>query len=259
GVILSTTAAINTEGPFTGTPFDGGWPDDPQLSAYINSELNVNDLYHDATSLEFEFTPVVDSISFNFVFASHEYGQYQCDFSDPFAFFLENASTGEIVNLALVPGTTDPISVVTIRDEEYSNLDYSSCDDLCPSVNEQYFDKFYGPCPGCSTGTPPCGTLHGTDAPINMIGHTVLMTASGDVTPFQKYRMKLVIQNRGDTSFDSAVFIEAGSFNIGTVDFLGPDIVPSSAQAVCEGQTLNLSVQQLLSIIGGTQIGRAHV
>jgi gliding motility-associated-like protein len=238
GVVLSTDAATATEGPFTGTPGGGGWLEDSQLSTYTNNVLNVNDTYHDATSLEFEFTPVVDSVSFNFVFASHEYGSFQCAYSDPFAFFLENATTGQIVNLALVPGTTDPISVVTIRDDQWNPN--------CASENEEYFGVYYG---NNQPGGQPA-----TSAPINMEGHTVLMTATGDVIPFQKYRMKLVIQNRNDTTEDSAVFIEAGSFNIGSVDFLGPNIVPSSAVAVCEGQTLDLSVQELLSVIGGSTI-----
>src|SRR5690606_3955725 len=142
----------------------------------------------------FDFTPLTDSISFNFVFASNEYGTFQCTFSDAFAFFLEDQVTGDIVNMALVPDTPGevPISVTTIRDELYNGS--------CPSENPDYFDLYYGTHNGLPNAT----------APINLNGHTVLMQAWQYVTPNNPYRMKLVIADRNDDSWDSAVFIEGG-------------------------------------------------
>ena len=69
----------------------------------------------DATKLEFDFIPITNNIDFNFIFASEEYGTFQCNFSDSFAFLLTNLSTNVTTNLAIVPNTTTPISVVTDR------------------------------------------------------------------------------------------------------------------------------------------------
>src|SRR5699024_3287671 len=173
---------------------------------------------NDATIIEFDFVSFANNVSFNFLFTSNEYGQYQCDYSDVFAFFLTD-SDDNTENLAVVPGTTTPVSVTTIRDSQY-NTGF----DNCPSANVEYFDKYYG-----AGGEPE------TEAPVNTKGNTVKMTAEAEVTPGETYHMKLAIGNRGDHSFDSAVFLEAGSFDVGGVD-LGPDITIDSGTAVCVGQ-----------------------
>ena len=236
GVVLATTDAQDAEGPpggIGGSICSMNWPDDSQLTEYMHDVLGNDDAFYTASSLEFEFTPVVDSLSFNFVFASDEYGTFQCAYADAFAFFLENADTGEITNLAIVPGTDDPISVVTIRDNQFNGS--------CSSENEEYFDAFYD---DFMAGAQPT-----VDGPIGFKGNTVLMTAGGAVEPFQKYRMKLVIQNRLDASFNSAVFLEAGSFDIGSTDFLGSNITPDSPEAVCEGEEIELTVSGLVDVI----------
>ena len=132
GVILSTSAATDAPGP-QGSPINSGsWPGDQQLFDYMTA-LGIDpglDDYNDASIIEFDFLPFTDQMSFNFLFASREYGQYQCSYSDAFAFFLTNTVTGEITNLALVPNTNDPISVITIRDEEFNPSNQN-----CPSVN----------------------------------------------------------------------------------------------------------------------------
>lgn len=233
GVVLTTRGADETPGPNTNSGLDfSQWPGDQQLLDYIQSLGIDPDLaeYFDSSILEFDFKPLTDSISFNFIFASDEYGTYQCTYSDAFAFFLENQDTGEIVNMALVPETTGevPISVVTIRDEGYN----SSCD----SENPDYFDKFYGNSSGPTPGLP------NAESPINFNGHTVLMQAWQYVTPNSNYKMKLVIGNRNDGAVDSAVFIEGGSFFIGDAD-LGDDITIDDGTAICDDEELILTVE----------------
>src|SRR5690606_2893366 len=138
GIVLTTGVVSDVPGPFSSitSPPGGGWPDDPQLSTYSNNALGVNDTYNDATILEFDFLPLSSNVSFNYVFASYEYGDFQCNYSDPFAFFLTDNVTGQVINMALVPGTNDIVSVLTIRDNTYNPN--------CPSVNPTYFDKYYG-------------------------------------------------------------------------------------------------------------------
>src|SRR5690606_30993873 len=44
-------------------------------------------------------------------------------------------------------------------------------------------------------------------------GHTIVFTATATVTPCQTYHLKLAIADGGDSSYDSAVFLEAGSLS----------------------------------------------
>src|SRR5690554_3105091 len=131
GIILSTGNAKLAEGPENSSQGIGNssWLDDSQLTTYINGVLGQTESYHNATILEFDFVPYSGTISFNFIFASEEYGQFQCSYSDAFAFFLTNTVTNTTTNLALVPNTGDPISVTTIRDEAYNSGTNGVCRD----------------------------------------------------------------------------------------------------------------------------------
>ncbi|PZD77636.1 choice-of-anchor L domain-containing protein, partial [Mesonia sp. K7] len=232
GLLLATGHAEAVEGPLSNVNFfpGGGWPADTQLSTYTNNLLSVTDTYHDATIVEFEFFPLSDQVSFNYVFSSNEYGTYQCGFSDPFAFFLEDPN-GNVINMAKVPVTGDIVSVVTIRDQQYNPG--------CSSENITYFDKFYGASPG-APGLP------GSSAPINVKGHTVKMLASATVVPLTNYKMKMVIQNRQDSSFDAAVFIEEGSFFIGFD--LGPDLTFANGGVDCDDEDVEIGYTSSSSI-----------
>src|SRR5690606_26668577 len=194
GVVLNSGPAEDAEGPVTANS-GGGWAGDAQLFDYIQG-LGIDPgltSYNDATWIAFDFVPIVDNFSFNFLFASMEYGQYQCSFSDAFAFFLTDLSTNTTTNIALVPGTTTPISVITIRDAAHNGT--------CASVNPEYFETYYG-----ATGEDP------TTAPINYRGVVKALTASATVVPNNTYRIKLVVADRNDSILNSAVFLEAGSF-----------------------------------------------
>ena len=245
GIVLSTGRAIDSEGP-SEQPIESGaadypdlgiagWPGDEQLTDYMHDVLGNNDDYHNATVLEFDFTPATDSLKFNFIFAANEYGSFQCDYSDAFAFFLTDLETGNVENLAIVPGTTDPISVVTIRKGIHSPEDYLTGEPVCEDANPEYFYEMYAP-NGQFNGQDPLGN------PINYKGWTVPMTAESAVTPGKTYRIKMVIQDRQDASFDSAVFLEGGSFDIGSVD-LGEDMLVENLNAVCEDEEVLLDTQ----------------
>ncbi len=60
-----------------------------------------------------------------------------------------------------------------------------------------------------------------------------------DVIPNAQYHIKLVIADDQDILFDSAVFIAAGSFDIGTLD-LGEDVLLTSGNANCQGDEIIL-------------------
>ena len=219
GLIMTSGDVMNAVGPETGVLGDGtyDWPGDADLEAFIPG-LNDGDT-NNASIIEFDFVPVTDYMSFDFIFAAEEYGTFQCTFTDAFAFLLTDTQ-GVTTNLAIVPGTVDPISVLTVRDEQFNAG--------CESVNPEFFGNYYGP-----------GGLPTLTSPTNFIGHTIPMTAEANVIPNELYHIKLVVADDGDTVYDSAVFISAGSFNIGDLD-LGEDILLDSGNANCEGDEIML-------------------
>ena len=117
GVVLSTGDVTNASGPNNSLLSDGSptWPGDTNLETTM-ATYGVSMVSKNATILEFDFTPISSYFSFDFIFASEEYGNFQCQFSDSFAFLLTNTSTGVTTNLAVLPNSNTPISVVTIRD-----------------------------------------------------------------------------------------------------------------------------------------------
>ena len=224
GILLTTGDASEAEGPETGNPLGSGttmWLGDLDLENAI-PDLSPGQTTN-ATFIQFDFIPLANSISFNFVFASEEYGFYQCDYTDAFAFLLTNNTTGQTTNLALVPETNDPISVLSVRDGAYNAS--------CSSSNEEFFAAYYG-----------TGGLPAIDSPIDFIGHTVSMLAQSTVIPNTSYTIKLVIADDGngfdDTIYDAAVFLEAGSFDLG--GNLGNDVTIEDGNALCLGDAITL-------------------
>ena len=216
GVILSTGSAVNGVGPNTTDLNDGNeaWVGDPDLEATL-AAAGITMSSTNATVLEFDFTSISQQFNFDFVFASEEYGNFQCQFSDAFAFLLTNVNTGVTTNLAVVPNTNIPISVVTIRDFLYNSS--------CTSENEQYFGVFNGGAGATTSAT-------------NYNGHTKLLTAKALLIPNTPYHIKLVIADRGDFESDSAIFISSDSFNVGQF-VLGSDLTISDNSALCDGES----------------------
>jgi hypothetical protein len=164
---------LSAAGPNSTTLSDGvdAWPGDANLNAIVLAATGNAMNSHNATKLEFNFVPLSNEINFNFIFASEEYGTFQCDYSDAFAFLLTDIASGVTTNLAVIPNTTTPVSVVTIRNQLYNTN--------CASVNPQYFDSFYG-----FGGLDPLGS------PTNYNGITVPLTATSPVIPGHQCQLR---------------------------------------------------------------------
>ncbi|WP_452221073.1 choice-of-anchor L domain-containing protein, partial [Lacinutrix salivirga] len=223
GLILCSGDANAAEGPESGTQSNGNnaWVGDADLENAIPG-LNISGTTN-ASYIEFDFVPIASSISFEFIFASEEYGTFQCTFTDAFAFLLTDQTTGITTNLAIVPGTTDVVSVLNVRDNAYNAG--------CASANVTFFDEYYG-----------FGGADPDSSPTNYLGRTVPMTAFSNVTPNNPYSIKLVVaddaNNGSDTAYDAAVFLGAGTFSLG--GDLGDDITIAAGNAVCQGNPIVL-------------------
>ncbi|WP_395046308.1 choice-of-anchor L domain-containing protein [Flavobacterium sp.] len=220
GVILTTGNVLNSPGPNNTILSDGtlGWAGDVNLQTAL-AAAGVTMVSKNATVLEFDFTPFSPNFNFQFLFASEEYGTYQCLSPDAFAFLLTNNTTGVTQNLAVIPSTTIPISVQTIRNSIYNPS--------CLSANPSYFGLF-------NDGTAAAASA------TNYNGQTVIMNASStNLSTTDTYHIKLVIADgNNDNQFDSAVFLGGGSFDFGQ-DVLGPDITIANGTAPCNNNNIN--------------------
>jgi gliding motility-associated-like protein len=218
GIILSTGNAASAPGPNNTTLGDGNvaWIGDTELNTVINA-AGFTLSSQNATKLEFDFVPISNTVSFDYIFASEEYGTFQCTFSDSFAFLLTNTVTGVTTNLAVLPGTTIPISVVSVRNNLYNNG--------CVSVNPQFFGQ-YNLLPG----------INPIASPINFNGQTTLLTATSPVIANTLYHIKLVIADQNDSLFDSAVFLKGSSFGIGNLN-IGNNLLLANGTALCAGSS----------------------
>ncbi|KEY18506.1 choice-of-anchor L domain-containing protein [Kaistella antarctica] len=215
GIILSTGSAQKAPGPNTSLLSDGAynWLGDLDLA---NAFQTSPTKYINATSLEFDFIANnTTEISFEYMLLSEEYQKSGCAYFDSFAFLIRQDGDPYYNNIALVPGTNQPVSSQTVR----GGTD-------CPR-NPMYFDRFnYLP------DSPR------VDSPTNFDGQTKVLTAKTNIIPGQKYHIKLVIADYDTTSHDSAVFLKAGSF-AGKKN-LGPDLLITTDNAICEGITKDL-------------------
>ncbi|MGZ3157878.1 MAG: choice-of-anchor L domain-containing protein [Burkholderiaceae bacterium] len=138
------------------------------------------------TSLKFDFTSTSGNVFFNYVFASEEYNEYVgSQFNDSFQLLLNG------VNIALLPGAGGVVSI--------NNVNNGS--------NSAYYRD---------------NSVLGLDTGYD--GLTTVLTASATglvgVNTFE-----FLIQDVGDASWDSGVFIQAGTFSDTPTDVPEPGSV----------------------------------
>jgi hypothetical protein len=174
GVILSTGRVIDAVGP-NNSPSAG-----PILPALPGTALLPGTTF-DAAILSFDFTTTTGAISLDYVFGSEEYPEFVngttgtgLSVNDQFRFFID----GE--NIALVPGTSTPISIDTVNPGLNSGL-YR--DNNTGALNLQYD------------------------------GFTTVLTAQKTGLSPGSHTFQLVIADLGDEFYDSGVFLRAGSIS----------------------------------------------
>lgn len=218
GIILSTGSVLAAPGPKSRNVQSvtaSGWIGDQDLADAIGKPISE---FANATILEFDFTSSLSNkVSFRYKFLSEEYHPGNYSYSDAFAFLIKKAgSTDPYTNIALIPGTNEPVSTTTIND----------------ITNEKYFEGFIG------FDSRTDSTII---SPSNFNGQTKVLTAIADIVAGTQYHIKLVIADQGknaNSQYDSAVFLEAGSFT-GNIDLL-PNIETDDSAIICNGVPVRL-------------------
>ncbi len=178
---------------------------DADLEQLINAPTDET---HDATILEFDFVPVGDTIKFRYVFSSEEYPVFACpgisNYNDAFAFFIQGPGYPVRTNIALVPGSTDPVTINNINDQ--------AC-----GVYPQFYVNNY------------------LNTRFTHNGHTTVFTAIAQVQPCQTYHLKLVIADVADGIYDSGVFLDAKSLTSNVVHLTNNTRTDGNSSYIVEG------------------------
>ncbi len=197
GVIISTGKAFDAVGPNNTTSMTSinNTPGNSMLTQLAGQPTL------DAAVLEFDFIPSSDTVTFRYVFASEEYYEGVCTpYNDIFAFLLNGPGITGTVNLALVPSTTTPVSISSVNGGVIGlpMFQASTSYPYCVLTNSIFY---------VDNSSPPGLT-------VQYDGFTKIFIAKSKVIPCQTYHIKLAIADGGnDNTWDSAVFLEAGSFN----------------------------------------------
>lgn len=153
GVILSTGDINDAVGPNSNpsTSTSYGLPGDPDLTALAGFGTE------DAVVFEFEFEVQGDELEFNFVFLSEEYNEFvNSGFNDVFAFYISGPGIVGQENLAVVPGTTTPVTINSINNGSFFQF-YNDNDAAIPNQVNVEFDGFTTLMKARRTNLMPCG------------------------------------------------------------------------------------------------------
>jgi gliding motility-associated-like protein len=219
GIILSTGNVKNAEGPNLKRDVTTDFGDKSNDVDLV--KLATGPVF-DAVGIEFDFVPLDSFVNFRYVFASDEYCEFVGEkFNDVFGFFVSGPGINGIFNnkgenVALIPGSNAFVSINTVNHAQ-NQLFYS--DNMHPDDAAR--------CNRTWTNSPNLDK-------IQYDGFTRPLTAMLKLIPCQTYKIRLLVADVSDGKFDSAVFLEAESFNIGGgVKLNGSRI--DSAQIIEEG------------------------
>ncbi|MCS6917392.1 MAG: choice-of-anchor L domain-containing protein [Chitinophagales bacterium] len=209
GIVLTSGTINNMVGPNSsgGITGDNNAPGDADLQTLVSFQT------FDACVLEFDVTVTGDTLKFNYVFGSDEYTEWvNSIFNDVFAFFISGPGISGKKNIALIPGTNNPVAINTVNCLNGST--YYVCNEPSSSA-----------CPPSYQCNGP-----GKGVTVEYDGFTKKLTALAVVQPCETYRLKLAVSDVSDEILDSGVWIQAGSLSSTstTVQSNAPYVDPGS-------------------------------
>lgn len=184
GIVLSTGRASavqrQNESGKTTTSMRESMGGDYDLGKMVTRQV------FNCTVLEFDFIPMFDSLYFDYVFGSEEYPEYVgSPYNDVFCLLIYGPNFKKPLNLARVGNPARTVMINSVNHKK----------------NAEYFLPNYRFIP--SEEIPYT---------IEYDGFTKLLTASCRVTRGKIHHLKIAIGNVNDFSYDSGVFLRAGSF-----------------------------------------------
>ncbi len=219
GIILDTSDAASDE-------------KDSDLEALIHSLGDEYSYGGHTSALEFEMTATGNLLNFNYVFASKEFNQ-DSSYNDAFGLFV-SINGGAYENIALITkdnGSKVPVSIVNLRAGSSGNEMDGGMSTNLESGNHSLF------------------RVSNITVQDYVNGISNVFNAQKAVNVGDKVKIKFVICDCGDTTYDSLVFIEAGSLsfdapnsqvNYATEELKGLD-AGAEYEITCEGVVYNFT------------------
>ena len=204
GIIVSTGFIRDAPGPNGPMEAADAWTSlFPQNGTDEDADaLQPNEDIFDIASIEFEFIPTTDTITFNYVFFSEQYCQTLNSgaAADAFGFILTRPD-GTKENIARLPISGDIVSPFTLKPG---------------SPDEDFFlhnttDEHGSP---CFPEDAPANRYQG----IAYDGFSTVLQAKGAVIPCGVHKLRIIVLDSRDGVADSGVLLEAGSFLAGLVN-----------------------------------------
>ena len=218
--IVSSTSSPATNGNDWSIP----------LRMVLNDQGNSAQSMNDVAVLQFDFVASGEYVKFDYVFASEEYPSFvHSSFNDAFGFFISGPfdDQGNPVNegipyqyrnIAVIPGTTEPITINTVHDQRGCHDEYSAYH------------------------------ITNTNNNCQMNAYTVeLSTEEVYVVNCYKYKLELVICDVGDASYNSCVFLGAGSFKVDEYslkEMIPPTGVGTAYVKGCDSDTITMTINR---------------
>lgn len=226
GIVLSSGSVVNIPSTNTIASYttQNGFLGDPLLDA-----ITTPNFTEDACRLEFDIVAYDTVLTFNYVFASEEYNDFvNTGFNDAFGFFISGPGIVGQQNIALIPGTTTPVTINNVNCG--LNGSYYVCNDI--------WNQFSGNC------TNQCPTNAGQTS-IEYDGFTTQLTAIAHVTACDTFHLILVVADVGDQAYDSDVFLSnlvAGTNLTVIVNDTIPNYPPNTIVEGCTQGTFHIAM-----------------
>ncbi len=188
GLLLTSGSAIGVSNPGTFFTSQGNaFPGDPDLDVLSSISGNGSASF-DACILELDVFVTTNELTFEYIFGSEEYPEYVgTSFNDIFAFLISGPGiTG-------IPGLNGQDNIAVLPDPINVPVEINSVNNL--SNWEYYRNNLEGPSVAYDGLTS------------DYLGVKKSLTARAEVIPCNTYHLKLAIADRGDSVFDSGVFI----------------------------------------------------
>uniref|UniRef100_UPI0025C5F232 choice-of-anchor L domain-containing protein n=1 Tax=Flavobacterium sp. TaxID=239 RepID=UPI0025C5F232 len=186
----------------------------------LNNDLDIlagAQNFYNAAVLEFDFVPVKNAVTFRYIFGSEEYNDssnsafdinYNCSsYNDKFGFLISGPGisggqgyTNNAKNIARLSNGAE-VSINSVNDGIVGSSASPQDASFCLAANGSWVQN---------TPSPEfLGTINGTQ----LNGNTRILSATQTgLVPGQTYHIKLIITDVNDATYDSVVYLEAGSF-----------------------------------------------
>lgn len=190
GIILTTGTVTESFSTNSATGISLG-PD----TTFSDADLTAIDANAINDIVIFQFDATLDALAtvltIDYQFMSDEYNEYVCSaFNDIFGYFISGPGITGTQNIALVPGTSNPVTIASINNGSVGGFgDIANCIDLTQSA---LFTDNSG------------GTI---TMEYDGITNKIRASATG-LTPGETYTVKFAIADVADGAFDSAILID---------------------------------------------------